>query len=196
MRRLASLSAVVMLAASLLAGGQPLAAAAGCGGTRLTASPDGDAWVGRFVRIYGPESDEDPKALWRVDEVIRGNPLVVDDTVIYLDDSCAPPTFRRGARYLVTTDDWRSPTTADTVAWRILGGGRVRLVTWLPASAYPERYRVDTLDEALAVVRRGSLPPTDTAPVAAPDPGSAARALMSEVASVLTAVIALFQRIP
>jgi hypothetical protein len=194
MRRFASLSAVVMLAASLLVGAPPLTAAARCGGARLAASPDGDAWVGRFVRIYGPESDEDPQALWRIERLVTGDQRVVDGEMAYLDDSCAPPTFRRGARYLVTTGHW-PPSTTNTVAWRILGDGRVRLVTWLPASAYPERYRVDTLDEALAVVRRGSLPPTDTAPAAA-DPGSAVGALVSEVASVLTAVIALLQRAP
>jgi len=192
MRRLASVSLVAIAAATLLAGGQPQAAAAACGGSRLTASPDGDAWVGTFVRIYGPESEEDPQALWRIDRLVKGHQRVVDGEMAYVDDSCEPPTFRRGAEYLVTTSHW-PPSVNDTVAWRILGDGRVRLVTWLPTSAYPAKYRVSTLDEALAVVRRGSLPPTDTAPAEIADESSAVRALVGEMAKLLTTLIATLQ---
>ncbi len=86
MRRLASVSLVAIAAATLLAGGQPQAAAAACGGSRLTASPDGDAWVGTFVRIYGPESEEDPQALWRIDRLVKGHQRVVDGEMAYVDD--------------------------------------------------------------------------------------------------------------
>lgn len=195
--KFASLAMLAVLTASLLGGAQPRAAAAACGGTRLTTSPEGDAWLGTFVRVYGPESDEKPQALWRLGTVVAGDLVGHDgEEMGYIDDPCGDLTFKRDARYLVTTSDWRSPTTHDTVAWRILSGDRVRLVTWLPVSAYPAKYRVDTLDEALAVVRAGSLPPTDTAPTTAADPGSAAQVLVSVVARILTTLIATLQHAP
>jgi hypothetical protein len=179
----------------LLAGGQPQAAAAACGGTALTASPEGDAWVGTFVRIYGPESDEDPQALWHPVRIVTGDEDTRGGDLVYLNDSCAPPTFRKGARYLVTTGHW-PPSVNDTVAWRILSDGRVRLVTWLPASAYPAKYQVSTLRQALAVVRAGSLPPTDMAPAGPVDPSSVLVTLVREAIRVLTAVVASLQRAP
>lgn len=197
MRRLASLSMVAMLAASFLAGGPPQVAVAACGGARLTSPPEGDAWVGTFVRIYGPESDEKPQALWRLQRVVVGDLRGEGgEEMSYVDDPCGNLVFRRDRRYLVTTSDWRSPTVNDTVAWRILSDGRVRLVTWLPLSAYPARYHVDTLDEALVVVRAGSLPPTDTAPAGPADPGSVALTFVREAIRVLTAVVAALQRVP
>ena len=64
----------------------------------------------------------------------------------------------------MTTADWTDPTTHDTVAWRVGADDSVRLVTFLPASAYDSVYRVSTLGEALDLVLRGELPPTDAIP--------------------------------
>jgi len=139
----------------------PVDAKCASGPDRLTDAPQGDAWLGTFVKTYGPESDEDAKDLWAIEKAYGGDIRVVDDTMIYKQDVCDPALFEAGARYLVTTADWTDPTRYDTVAWRVGSDDSVRLVTFLPASAYDDVYRVSTLAEALDLVLRGELPQTD-----------------------------------
>jgi len=177
--------------AAAVASVSPVDAQCARGSDQLTDAPRGDAWLGTFVKTYGPESDEKAKDVWAVEKAYAGDIRVVDDTIIYLQDLCDPTLFKAGARYLVTTADWTDPTSHDTVAWRVGTDDSVRLVTFLPASAYDSVYRVSTLAQALDLMLRGDLPQTDALTGTGDTSGNPAREVVIFAISVAAGAFVL-----
>lgn len=101
---------------------------------------------------------------WKVEQVVQGEvPPDFSYPPFAPQNRCHPVEFRKGVRYLVSTSDVEYPSNLDTVAYRYLSRGRVRLAPfYVSASKYPDEYRVTTLKAALRLVAPGALPPTDT----------------------------------
>lgn len=80
--------------------------------------------------------------------------------------------LRPGTRYLISSGYPDGAAGAfSTVAYELLGGGRVRLASFgaeQPRSTAPAVYRVDTFAEALGVLL--GMPPTDAAMTSGPSP--------------------------
>ncbi len=160
---------------------------------RLLVAPVGAAWVGGFEGIFESDGGGRPIAVWSVEEALVGGPLGSGDLLSYEQPECdAVLNGGQGDRYLVTTADPSSPTTDDTVMWRIAPGDRAVLM-FPDLDTPPSIYGVETLAEAKALVLSGRMPagvvpspsvpptcPLDAAPSssAGPDAREAARATL------------------
>ncbi|MFN8521245.1 MAG: hypothetical protein U0667_18105 [Chloroflexota bacterium] len=116
-------------------------------------SVHGYTWIGTFVKRTGMEGDPSAVDRWNVERVIAGDvPADLSYHVYAPQNGCHPVEFKRGVRYLVSTSDLEFPSNKNTVAYRLLEHGRVRLVPFLTrAEFYDDRYRVTTLDGGLEV---------------------------------------------
>jgi hypothetical protein len=164
---LKSVAVVVLASSVLLLGGAP--ANADC--SRGPAWPPprearGTTFVGVVTGLA--RDDETNAYAWRVEEVHAGD--VVPGRLArwgYGPQGCHPIVVRPGTRYLVSSGHPSGAGgAATTVAYELLGAGRVRLSSFgteQPASSAPRVYRVDTLAEALALLVP-ELPATDASP--------------------------------
>ncbi len=124
----------------------------------LLVAPVGAAWIGGFEGVFGSDDDGGPFAVWSIDEVLVGGPLGVDDMLSYAQPACDPVlTGGVGEPYLVTTSDPSSPTTDDTVVWRIGPDDRVTLM-FPDLHTPPSVYAVETLEAARGLVLSGDMP--------------------------------------
>lgn|GEM_PF-3886143 len=155
--------AVAMLVIGALLLGGTIPAAADCGGEPGVPSRvldvTGTAWIGTFESSIPVDSASDSHT-WAVERSLAG---AAPSDLVYVTTGCQRVTFEPGQRYLVSTGNVRSPTGSDTVAYRLLGHGRVRVAGFgFPASFYQPRWRVTSLPDALALLGLGTLPETDT----------------------------------
>ncbi len=152
----------------------PAPVAADCQGGVVWPSLDrarGTTFVGVFD---GATADADGFHTfhWTVEDVYTGplNPGPLDGWGS--GDGCHPTGYREGTRYLVSSQFPGGADAFDTVAFELLGDGRVRLAPFphQPRSTAPRVYRgVDTLRQALSLLvpeRTGN----ETRPK--PDPGA------------------------
>jgi hypothetical protein len=127
----------------------------------LLVAPVGAAWIGSFEGVFEPDDGRAPFAVWSISETLVGGPLGEDDSLVYAQPACdAVLSGGIGDDYLVTTADPTSPTTDDTVLWRIDPGGKVALM-------YPDLdtplsvYGVETLEAARVLVLSQDMPAGD-----------------------------------
>jgi hypothetical protein len=118
----------------------------------------GTTFLGRL------ESVEFPTYHWRVRETYAGG---LGTTATFTTEGChGVRNLTPGTDYLFSTADMAEPLSKNSLAWRLVGAGRVELVGFdLPPREYPSAIRrAATLAEAVALVAPGSgvLPETDT----------------------------------
>lgn len=144
----------------------------------------GSTFAGTFVRSFTNDGGNFVD-VWDVDHVYAGDDVQVG-RARYTFYSCHPARYQAGTRYLVSAPAFGSGSTSRTVAYEILGRGRVQLVGFeTKPSRYPKVFQVDRLDQAIARLT-GELPPTD---VEAATPESPVRDV-SGMILVLAAMVA------
>lgn len=160
MRRSSALAITILFA--LLGVHVPAPASADCQGGTVWPSLDrarGTTFVGVFE---GATADEEGNVTfhWTVERVYAGplNPGPLDGWGIGY--GCHPTKYREGTRYLVSSRFPGGADAFDTVAYELLGGGRVRIAPFpeQPRSSAPRVYHVDTLREALRLLVPGGPP--------------------------------------
>jgi hypothetical protein len=120
----------------------------------------GTTFVGVFEGAT-PSTEGNTTFHWTVERVYAGplNAGPLDGWGIGY--GCHATGYREGKRYLVSSRYPGGATAFDTVAYELLGGGRVRLARFpeQPRWSAPRVYRsVDSLREALDLLVRGRLP--------------------------------------
>lgn len=161
-----ALRSLLATALAIMASGPNVPVLADCDamGHGINDSVQGYTWIGRFEERLGKEGDATTWDHWTVEKVIAGDvPTDLSYHPFTPQNGCHPVEFKRGVRYLVSTSDLEFPSNKNTVGYRLLEHGRVRLVPFLTrAEFYDDRYRVTTLTAALRLVAPGALPQTDT----------------------------------
>jgi hypothetical protein len=116
-----------------------------------------------FVGVFeGATTDEvgDQALHWDVERVYAG-PLTPGPLDGWGEGTgCHPTKYREGTRYLVSSQFPGGADAFDSVAYEILGGGRVRIAPFpdQPRSSAPAVFHVDTLREALDLLVPGRPP--------------------------------------
>jgi hypothetical protein len=153
---------------------------------RLLVPPVGAAWIGSFEGVFETDDGRPPFAVWSIAETLVGGPLGEDDQLFYTQPLCdAVLSGGIGDGYLVRTADPTSPTTDDTVLWRIDPGDHVALM-FSDLATPLSIYGVETLDAARALVLSGDMPTGQVpSPSVAPGPSddadrSAARSALQD----------------
>lgn len=174
---------------SLLMIGSATPAAADCGDEPGMPSrirdTIGSTWIGTFESSEALDSASDAHT-WDVEQSLRG---AVPKNLRYATVGCQRVRFLEGERYLVSTGNIASPTGFDTIAYRLLGHDKVRLVGFgFPASMYLHRWHAGTITAALDVMGLAELP--DTGTPAAPNPppaevASAAAVVFGAIAAII-----------
>lgn len=144
---------LVILLVSGLVGAPASPAFADCQGDVVWPSLDrarGTTFIGTFE---GHTRNRDGWRVprWTVERVIAGplKPGPLDGWGI--TSGCHPTGYVKGERYLVSSQFAGGGDAFDTVAYRLLGDGRVRVANYpdQPAGTAPRIYRADTLADAL-----------------------------------------------
>jgi len=158
------LSLGITLLVVLLGGLIAAPASADCQGGPVWPSLDrarGTTFMGVFEGVTTTNEEGDETFHWTVERVYAGplTPGALDGWGIG-KPSCHPTKYREGTRYLVSSRFPGGADAFDTVAYEVLGGGRVRIASFpmQPRSSALRIYHVDTLKEALRLLVPGRPP--------------------------------------
>jgi len=164
--------ALLLAYGGTLAGSPEPSPAPTCGPVpdHLTLPPVGAAWIGAFDGVFPSGSGGAAIASWTVDEVLAGEPPVIDGQLTYPQPACdAIIDSHDETRYVVTTSDPAAPLTTDTVMWRLDHGDAATLMSEQVGTAL-DTYGLHTLDAVRALIATGDMPATVAPPSPSPCP--------------------------